>query len=129
MPIVSECKCMSGCYRLPHDQEVTVYRASLSDEQEEGEREGEGEGEEEREGEEEEEGDGEREGEGKEGESEGEREDGERGEEETEGEGVREEEGEGSGRAVGQGELDSHEIIDIGRCAGSCPQPEQQCIP
>ena len=110
MPIVSECKCMSGCYRLPHYQEVTVYRASLSDEQEEGEREEEGEGE------------------GKEGESEGEREEREReGEEETEGEGETKEEG--SGRAVGQGELDSHEIIDIGRCAGSCPQPEQQCIP
>ena len=118
MPIVSECKCMSGCYRLPHYQEVAVYRASLSDEQEEGERE------EEREGE--------REGEGEEGEGEEEREEGERSEEETEGEGGREEEGEGeegSGRAVGQGELDSHEIIDIGRCAGSCPQPEQQCIP
>ena len=124
VPIVSECKCMSGCYRLPHYQEVAVYRASLSDEQEEqeeGEREGEGEGEEEREGEKE------GEGEGKEGESEGEREEGEReGEEETEEEGEGEE---GSGRAVGQGELDSHEIIDIGRCAGSCPQPEQQCIP
>ena len=113
VPIVSECKCMSGCYRLPHYQEVTVYRTSLSDEQEEGEgeREGEEEGEEEREGE----GEGEREGEGKEGESEGEREEGEE-ERKRRREGVREEEGEGEegrGRAVGQGESDSHEIIDM----------------
>ena len=25
VPVVSECKCVGGCYRLPHFQEVTVY--------------------------------------------------------------------------------------------------------
>ena len=41
-----------------------------------------------------------------------------------------EEEELGSGVAVGQGDMDSGKwLVDVGRCAGKCPQTEQQCIP
>ena len=41
--------------------------------------------------------------------------------------GEEEEEELGSGGAVGQG--DDKWLVDVGRCAGKCPQTEQQCIP
>ena len=67
-----ECKCVGGCYRLPHLQEVTVYRDSVTQ--------GQGEG--------------------------------------------------GSGDAIGQGEMETYQtMVDIGRCTGTCPPPEQKCIP
>ena len=40
-----EYKCVDGCYRLPHLQEVTVYRDSVTQGQGEGEGQGEGQGE------------------------------------------------------------------------------------
>ena len=43
------------------------------------------------------------------------------------GEEEEEEEELGSGVAVGQG--DDKWLVDVGRCAGKCPQTEQQCIP
>ena len=73
---MSECKCVGGCYRLPHLQEVTVRRESESHKQGEGEEEG------------------------------------------------------GSGGAIGQGEMETYQtMVDIGRCTGKCPPPEQKCIP
>ena len=85
VPIVSECKCQSGCYRLPHYQQVTVYGHSSSEPMEDG---------------------GEREGGGESGDS-----------------------GDTVG-VVGQGDLEPHHVmVDVGKCAGHCPQPEQQCIP
>ena len=85
VPIVSECKCQSGCYRLPHYQQVTVYGHSSSEPMEDG---------------------GEREGGGESGDS-----------------------GDTVG-VVGQGDLEPHHVmVDVGKCAGRCPQPEQQCIP
>ena len=76
MPVVSGCKCVGGCYLLPHYQEVTFPGM-----QAQGEEEGEG----------------------------------ERG---------------GESGAVGQGDIEVHQkMVDIGRCAGKCPQQEPQCIP
>ena len=71
IPIVGECKCVDGCQRLPHLQEVTVYRENATQ--------GQGEG--------------------------------------------------WSGDAIGQGEMETYQtMIDIGKCTGTCPPPEQKCI-
>ena len=73
VPVVKECKCVGGCYRLPHYQEIKVQGA----------------------------------------------------------ESPRGEEG-GSGEVRGEGVSEGSQVqtmVDIGRCSGSCPVPEQRCIP
>ena len=46
------------------------------------------------------------------------------------GEGQGEGEGQGSGDAIGQGEMETYQtMVDIGRCTGTYPPPEQKCIP
>ena len=66
VPVVSECKCVGGCYRLPHYHEFTVPAHSQEER--------------------------------------------------------------GSGVA-GQGQMEGHQrMVDVGRCAGSCPEPEPECI-
>ena len=73
VPVVKECKCVGGCYRLPHYQEIKVQGV----------------------------------------------------------ESPRGEEG-GSGEVRGEGVSEGSQVqtmVDIGRCSGSCPAPEQRCIP
>ena len=66
MPVVSECKCVGGCYRLPHYQQFTVPAHSQEER--------------------------------------------------------------GSGVA-GQSQMEGHQrMVNVGRCAGSCPEPEPECI-
>ena len=80
MPVVKECKCVGGCYRLPHYKELSLDEDAVGVVLR-------GEG-------------------------------GER---------------EGSGEVRGQGEEGESglvlTVVDVGRCAGTCPSSEQRCIP
>ena len=75
MPVVNECKCVGGCYRLPHYREVTSDDWGQRERWEEEEEEG------------------------------------------------------GESGAVGQEGGEVHRrMVDVGRCGGRCPKPEEQCI-
>ena len=79
LPVVSECKCVGGCIRLPHYQQFTVP----VDRGTHGEGEGEGEA----------------------------------------------EAGEMGSGAWGQSQMEGHQrMVDVGRCAGSCPERDPECI-